>query len=399
MRTLRLAGVVVGLLLAAACRLPSTPNHTAAAPKSSPQTASSPAAKAESPKAAPRNPVLVDLDRHGGSSSTVTLMRPDGSVVATRIVPGDWLVDQHAVGAYMLVTTDGTHRAWTVDPSGEVRELGPAAAMFFSDPSQPRSPLIVDAGTAVALRCNADACSAVRLDLRTGVLRELLSVARIPGVKDAPLTVLDVAADRRTVWLRKLVGPSFADAGHAEIVGVDLQTGSISKPARPTAILDDNLAITPDGTAVAGLEQGPDIGQYATWHLHTTSLDTGADADIQGGAELASSWQSLPSVFFAPDTASLAWLGPLNVADRPTEVLNVTSMQGAGKTLIRIASSTTEISSFFWLGPKTLLVQTDSTTTPGIFQGSDLRAFTIDTTTGAQLPFPKDLHFLVALLH
>ena len=106
----------------------------------------------------------------------------------------------------------------------------------------------------------------------------------------------------------------------------------------------------------------------------------------------------MPSVLFAPDTATVAWFGSLNVADRPTEVLNVTSRQGTGKTLIRTALNSTEIASVFWLGPTTLLVQTDTTTTPGIFSGSGLRTFTIDTSTGAQRPFPKDLHFLVAVL-
>jgi hypothetical protein len=45
-----------------------------------------------------------------------------------------------------------------------------------------------------------------------------------------------------------------------------------------------------------------------------------------------------------------------------------------------------------------LLVQTDATMTPGSFQGSDLHAFTVDATTGAQKPLPAALHYLIAVL-
>src|SRR5437868_1374757 len=117
MRTLRLAGVTAGLLLAVACQSTSTAKST---PSHSPSSTATPA---ESTKTAPWNPVLVGLDRHDGSPSTVTVVRPNGSVVANRTLPADRLVGQHAVGAYMLVSTDGSHKAWTVDASGEVREV------------------------------------------------------------------------------------------------------------------------------------------------------------------------------------------------------------------------------------------------------------------------------------
>src|SRR5205823_13032389 len=130
--------------------------------------------------------------------------------------------------------------------------------------------------------------------------------------------------------------------------------------------------------------------------------DSGADADLQGTAEFASGSSGSRWVLFAPGAASVAWWGPLNFSTLPggTAVVNVAARSGAGRTLWRTTDAgRTEIQNVSWLDPTTVLIQTDSTTTPGVFQGSDLRTFTVDTTTGAQRTLPKDLSYLVAVLH
>ena len=404
MLTLRMAGIIVGLLLASACQSPAATESAAGVPKpltpvSQTNTPATGAAKIEES----RSLVLVGLDQHWDSPSTVILMRPDGSVIAKRTLPGTWLVGAHALGAYLLVANDGSRKAWTVDASGEVREVAAAAAAILSTPDgrSAGSPLIVDSTTAVTVQCVADGCTADQLDLRTGVVRQLLTVARPTLLRDSPLQVLDLAADGHTVWLRKTSSSTSAGlANQAEIVGIDLRTGSISTPGRSTSILDGNLAITPDGTAVAGLEF-VSIGQYAAGHLHVSSIDTGTDTDLQGTAELASASSGSRSIQFAPDGATVAWWGPLNFGPSGgTSVVNVAARHGGGRTLLRTANTArNEISDVFWVDPTTLLIQTDATATPGVFQGSNLQTFTIETTTGAKRSLPKDLHYLVAVLH
>lgn len=405
MLTLRVAGAIVGLLLATACQSQATPK--VAAGVATPLTRSAPLTNI--PATGPttvteesRNPVLVGLDQHWDSPSTVILMRPDGSVVAKRTLPGTWLVGTHAPGAYLLVANDGSLKAWTIDASGEVRDVAAAAAAVLGTPGAGTAggPLIVDSTTAVTVRCVGGGCTADQLDLRTGAVRQLLTAARPTSLRGSPLDVLDLAADGHTVWLRKTVSATNAGApNHVEIVGVDLRTGSISTPGRSTSILDGDLAITRDGTAVAGLEFVP-IGQYAAWHLHVSSLDTGTDTDLQGVAELASAYSGSRSIQFAPDGAAVAWWGPLNFGSSGgTTVVNVAERHGAGKTLWRATDTARNaIGGVFWLDRSTLVLQTDATTTPGVFQGSDLQTFTIDTTTGARRSLPKDLHYLVAVL-
>ncbi len=401
MLTLRMAGPIVGLLLAGACGSPATHESTVALPRPLTQSASpttAPTAPVES-----RNPVLVGLDQHWDSPSTVILMRPDGSVIAKRTLPGTWSVGQHAVGAYLLVANDGSHRAWTVDPTGNVGDVATAAAAILARPDgrTQGSPLIIDATTAVTVECVADTCTADQLDLQTGAVRQLLTVARPNVMGNVPLEVLDLASDGRTVWLRKSSSATSAGAANrAEIVGIDLRTGSISTPGRWTSILDGNLAIAPDGTFVAGLEF-VSVNQYAAGHLHVSSLDTGKDTDLQGAAALASGSSGSNWILFAPDGASVAWWGPLNFGPSGgTFVLNVAGLHGGGRTLWRTGNaSLTEIANVIWLDPTTLLMQTDTTATPGAFQGSDLQTFAIDTTTGTQRSLSKDLHYLVAVIH
>jgi hypothetical protein len=401
MLTLRMVGVIVGLLLAGACGSPAT-SKPAAAPARSPALSTSPTTAPTAPVES-RTPVLVGLDQHWDSPSTVILMRPDGSVIAKHTLPGTWVVGQHAVGAYLLVANDGSRRAWTVDPTGNVGDVATAVAALLARPEgrTQGSPLIVDATTAVTVGCATDTCTADRLDLRTGTVRQLLTVARSNVKGSIPLEVLNLSSDGHTVWLRKpdsATGASTAD--RAEIVGIDLRTGGMSTLGRWTSILDGSLVITPDGTSVAGLEF-VSVNQYAAGHLHVGSLDAGTDTDIQGAAELASGSSGSNWILFAPDGASVAWWGPLNFGPSSgTFVLNVTSLHGAGRTLWRSGSAShTEIANVVWVDPRTLLVQTDTTTTPQVFQGSGLQTFAIDPMTGSQRSLSKDLHYLVAVIH
>jgi hypothetical protein len=402
MLTLRLAGVIAGLLLASACQSSPAEKPAAAGHKTLTHSASATNAPVTKPTAAMEaSPVLVGLDQHWDSPSTVVLMRPDGSIIATRTLPGTWVVDEHAIGAYLLAANDGSHRAWTVDASGTVTDVASAAAAILGNPNgQSGHQLILDSTTAVTVLCAADACTAEQLNLRNGAVRELLTVAR-HGMRDAPLQVLDVASDGQTVWLREASSSTGgANADQVEIVGVDLRTSSVSTPGRSTPILADDLAITPDGTSVAGREFAT-VGQNAVQRLHVASLDSGADADLQGTAELASGSGGSRWVLFAPGAASIVWWGPLDFGPPGGALaINVTTLHGTGRTLWRAADTgRNEIGNVLWLDPKTVLIQTDSTTTSGTFRGSDLRTFTIDTTTGAQRAFPKDLHYLVAVLH
>jgi hypothetical protein len=203
------------------------------------------------------------------------------------------------------------------------------------------------------------------LNLRTDAIRELLTVAR-DGLRDEPLEVMHVASDGRTVWLRKAsssTGSAYAD--HVEVLGVDLRTGGVAKPGRSTSILADDLAISPDGTSVAGREFAT-IDQYAVGRLHVASLDSGADADLQGGAEFASGSSGSRWVLFAPGAASVAWWGPLSLPDPHggTSAVNVAPRQGTGRTLWRATKTArNEIGNVLWLDPRTLVIQTYSTST------------------------------------
>src|SRR4029077_719422 len=138
MFTFRLASAFGFLLLVSACGSPSDTN-SASLSSSSPTSAASGV-----------GPALVGLELHSNGPSTVTLMKLDGSVIATRTLPATWLVDEHAVGAYMLVANDGSGKAWTVDASGAVTNVAPAAAAFLSPPANGGGwapPLIVDSTT------------------------------------------------------------------------------------------------------------------------------------------------------------------------------------------------------------------------------------------------------------
>lgn len=395
MFTFRLASAFVLVLLVGACGSPSTTGSAAASASSSSRTAM---ARAESP-------VLIGLDWHLNSPSTVILMRLDGSVIATRTLPATWLVDEHAVGAYMLVANDGSGKAWTVDAKGGVTDVAPAAAAFLLPPANGGGwapPLIVDSATAVIVGwSNQTSMAAYEVDLHSGAVRTLLT-SPVPGVMAlAPaLTVLDVSADRQTVWLRKVTstGPT---SGELDIVGIDLRTGTVSSQGRADAFAgEQDLAITRDGMSVASQEEfGTNGSNLAIRHLHVISLGSKVDSDLQGAAPYVGGQRS-PSVLFAPGGASVAWWGGLDNGDNAF-LVNVAVLGGSGRSLFRLDNpgGTHELVTVMWADPATLLVQTDTTTTPGSFQGSDLQAFTMNATSGALKPLPAALHYVVAVLN
>jgi hypothetical protein len=380
----RLASAFALLLLAGACGSPS-PTESAAVP---------------TPSSSLTPPVLVGLDWHPTSPSTVILMRADGSVVATRTLPATWLVDEHAVGAYMLVANDGSGKGWTVDATGAVTDVAPAAAAFLSPPTNGSSwapPLIVDSATAVTVGWpDQTKMAAYEVDLHSGAVRSLLTA---PGTGSmslgSALTVLDVSPDRQTVWLRKV-----SSTGQLEIVGIDLKTGVVTSQGQANAFAGEpDLAITRDGKTVGGQQQaGTNSSNLAIRHLHVMSLGSKVDVDLQGTAPYVGGQRS-PSVLFAPGGAAVAWWGGLDNGDNAF-LVNVAPLGGTGRTLFRLDSGnmTHVISALYWVDSSTLVAQTDSTPTPGSFQGADLVAFTLDATTGAQKPLPAALHYVVAVI-
>jgi hypothetical protein len=330
-------------------------------------------------------------------------MRLDGSVIATRTLPATWLVDEHAVGAYMLVANDGSGKAWAVDASGAVMDVAPAAAAFLSPAANGgpwTPPLIVDSTTAVTVGWQAQtSLAAYEVDLRTGAVRTLLTAPTL-GMGPPALSVLDVSADRQTVWLRKVTSTG-GNTGQLQIVGIDLRSGTVNGQWQANAFVgEQDLAITRDGKSVAGQEGfGTDGNSLAIRHLHVVSLGSMVDTDLQGAAPYVGG-QTSPSVLFAPGGQAVAWWGGLNNGDN-AYLVNVAALGGAGRTLLRLDNTdgTHEMVTVMWADPATLLVQTDATTTPGSFQGSDLKAFTVDGTTGAQKPLPAALHYVVAVLN
>lgn len=395
MFTFRLASAVVFLLLVSACGAPSTTTSAASSASSSSPT----------PAASAAGPVLVGLDWHSNGPSTVMLMKLDGSVIATRTLPATWLVDEHAVGAYMLVANDGSGKAWTVDATGAVTDVAPAAAAFLSPPANGGGwapPLIVDSTRAVTVGWpNQTSMAAYEVDLRSGSVRSLLTAQQTGVMALAPaLTVIDVSADRQTVWLRK-VTPTGGISGELDIVGIDLRTGAVSSQRRADSFASEqDLAITRDGKSVASQEEfGTNGSNLAIRHLHVISLGSKVDSDLQGAAPYVGGQRS-PSVLFAPGGASVAWWGGLDNGYNAF-LVNVAVLGGAGRSLFRLDNpgGTHELVTVMWADPTTLLVQTDTTMTPGSFQGSDLHAFTMDATSGAQKPLPAELHYVVAVLN
>lgn len=382
----RMAGAAVVLFLISACGSPSTGQSAVASPSPSP-TATPTSTKA----------VLVG---HSDNPPTVTLTSLDGSVVKT--LPGVGAVDEHAVGAYLVLERLGSSKAWTVDASGAVRAVAPTAAAILSPPTNGGGwtpPLIVDHSTAVIVRCTNDTCTADAVDLLTGAVRPLLTAPQTHEMALTALTVLDVTSDRKTVWLSK-VTPTGGITGRLEIVGINLQTGTVSSQGNANALAGAEVAITPDGKSLAGQEDaGTNSNNLAIRHLHVVSLGTKVDSDVQGAASYAGEERS-PSVLFAPGGASVAWWGGLDNGTR-SFVANLAATDGAGRTLFSLNNNdgTHEMVGVLWVDPTTMVVQTDTTTTPGSFTGSDLQTFTINTVTGNQTLIPAKVKYLDGVLY
>lgn len=96
----------------------------------------------------------------------------------------------------------------------------------------------------------------------------------------------------------------------------------------------------------------------------------------------------------------MTWWGGRDNGDNAF-LVNVAALGGTGRSLFRLDNTgrTHELVTVMWADSATLLVQVDSTTTPGSFQGSDLHAFAVDATTGSQKPLPAALHYVVAVLN
>lgn len=371
MSTFRFALAFVGVLLISACGSSATPTPVAGS-SASPTSATTLGSA-----------VLVG---HSDNPSTVTLMRLDGTVVT--FVPGVGVGDEHAVGAYLVVASDSSGKGWTVDASGVVRDVAPAAVAILSPSINGgwTPPLIVDSTTAVIVRCTNDTCTANKVELSTGAVRPLLTVPQSRTIAlSPPLTVLDVTPDRTTVWLGKL--SAGGTSGQLEIVGIDLLTGTISSLGQVNALAGAEIAITRDGKSVAGQEVfGTDSTNLLIRHLHIVSLGTKVDSDMQGTAPYVGGQRS-PSVLFAPGGASVAWWGGLNNGDT-SFVVNVAALEGAGRTLYAPPNTNSMItlSGVFWVDPATLVVQNGSQT------------LTINAATGAQTLVSWKLGYLDSVL-
>jgi hypothetical protein len=384
MHAFRKAVAFVGLLVICACGATSTKSATVSP---SPSPAASPSLSA-SPSPVIENPVLVG---QSSNPSTVIVMRPDGSVIAT--LPGTGMADQHAVGAYLVVGSSVSGKAWSVDAAGVVKNVAPAAAeLLAAYPYSP--PLVVDSSTAI-IGCvtSAQGCSVERVDLSTGAVRTLLTVPAVTGQAamgfGSSLTALDVSPDGSTVWLRRV--SSVAGAWRLSIVGVNVQTGSVTSHYLPDAMGGRDLAISRDGTSVAGQEAaGTNSANLEIAHLHVFSLNTGVDSDVEGTAPYVAGWPppGPPTVVFAPDGGAVAWWGGFNNGDTDYRI-NLAAIGGTGKPLFRLDDHQPDapMTAVYWLDPTTLVVQTTSG-----------RPFSLDATTGAIKALPTGLYTLSAVL-
>jgi hypothetical protein len=368
----RLGGAFVGLLLVGAC-------GSSATARPSPVASGSPVQAASLGHA-----VLVG---HSDNPSTVTLMKLDGSVVAK--VPGVGVVDQHAVGAYLVVAGPGSSKGWTVDVAGVVTDVAPAAVTILS-PSVTGGwtpPLIVDSTSAVIVRSDNNGLTAYMVDLRTGAVRPLITAPDTGVISLQALTLLDISSDRKTIWLSKIT-PTGGITGRLEILGIDLATGKVSAQGEANALAGAEIAITRDGKFVAGQEYfGNDSNNLAIRHLHVVSLSRNVDSDVQGTAPYVGG-QRTPSVLFAPGGAMVAWWGGLDNGSRSFQ-LNVATPAGQGRTLYdpTQADFSHSFSGAFWVDPATLVAQNGSQT------------LTIDARTGGQQLVSESLNYLDAVLN
>jgi hypothetical protein len=382
MFTLRLASAFFGLILMSACGASATPEPLAGS-SSNPTSPASPASESSF-----GNAVLVG---HGIDPATVrplaeeVFVKLDGSVLAN--VPGVGVSDEHAVGAYLVVAGDGSGKGWTVDASGVVKDVAPAAVAILTPTIEGgwTPPLIVNATTAVIVRGANDGLTANEVDLSTGAVRPLLTVPYTGVMALQALTVLDVSSDRKTVWLSKITSTG-GITGRLEIIGIDLQTGTVSSEGQANALAGAEIAITRDGKWVAGQEDaGTNGSNLLIRHLHVVALGTNVDSDVQGTAEYVGGQRS-PSVLFAPGGAAVAWWGGLNNGSSEF-LINVATMGSTGRTLRLDANRLAPTSAVFWVDPATLVVQVG------------LQTLTINTATASPTVVSQKFSYLDAVIN
>ena len=374
MFTFRLASAFVGLLLMVACG-PSPTAKPLATASSNPTSAATPL----------RNAVLVG---HSDNPEAVVLMTLSGTIIKT--IPGVGVVSQHAVGAYLVVAGFGSTKGWTVDSTGTVTDVAPAAVAILSPTTTNgwTPPLIVDSSTAVIVLAGKNGLTANAVDLRTGAVRPLLPEVAYTGFMSySALTLLDVSSDRKTVWLSKVTATD-AVTGRLEILGVDLRTGTVSSQGQANALAGAELAISRDGKSLAGQEEaGTDSTHLAIRHLHVVTLGTSVDLDVQGTAPYVGA-QRAPSVLFAPGGAMVAWWGGLDNGSKTFQV-NVSTVEGAGRTLYNPTQMpfSNALSGVLWVDPNTMVVQ------------HDIETDTINATTGSVTFVSQNLNYLDAVLN
>ena len=320
-----------------------------------------------------------------GVQADLVLARTDGTVIAR--ISGVPVDDEHPIGAYLVAAHDGS-KEWTVDRSGVIRQVAPAAARLLAPGSG--SPLVLSDSTAI-IGCHRDAggaCVAEAVDLVTGTVRPLLTVPNTASEMQygISLKVMDVNADQTTVWFREVSGASVPTLA---VVAVDLKTGDSSAHSLPSALLDDqDLAISRDGKWVAGQESaGVDSTNLAIRHLHIVSTDTGLDSDVQGSAVYVGG-QRTPSVLFSPDSSRVAWWGGLNNGSITMRV-NISPVAGTGKTIYppEDPNNPNSVNGVYWLDSSTLVTMFGGLTAVDIETGSAVRLpGAIDYLLGVLLP-------------
>jgi hypothetical protein len=367
--------VIVVLISISACQAASPP--TAVVSPSSPAASPSPQVRHDS--------VLVGYTLN---PATITLFKMDGSVIKS--MPGYPVGDEHAIGAYLVMATETGGNEVTIDASGLAKPVAPAAAKILT-PATPGYPIVVDHTTAIvgcALQSNGS-CTAEVVNMATGEIRPLLNV---PGTGSASmqlglsLTLLDISSDLGMIWLRRV---NNASVGQTDIVGIDLHTAAVrSLPLPATLMPSQTLAISRDGTMVAGQEEaGTDPNRIVVQHLHVANLLTGKDTDVQGTAPYVAGGRP-PENLFASDGGSVTWWGSLNGAFNSGrgERLNVASTSGGGRALWLDGTEDLHVTGVSWLDRTTLLVQDEAETV------------TIDVNTGAIERLEASFPYLVAVL-
>jgi len=356
------------------------------------QAASGPSAAVSPPPPAARpspqvrhDPVLVGYTL---SPATITLFRLDGSVITT--MAGYPVGDEQAIGAYLVMTTETGGEEFTVDALGLTKPVAPAAAKLLT-PATPGYPIIIDHTTAIvgcALQGDGS-CTAEVVNMATGQVRPLLNV---PGTGAASmqiglsLSLLGISSDLETIWLRRVTN---ASAGQADIAAIDLRTGAVKAlPLPATLMQSQNLAISRDGTMVAGQEEaGTDPNRIIVQHLHVASLLTAKDTDVQGSAPYVAGGRP-PEILFSPDGGIVAWWGSLNGAFNSGrgERLNVASTGGGGKTSWLDGTTDLHVTGISWLDDTNLLAQDEA------------EMVTINVNTGAIERLKAHIPYLLAVL-